>query len=107
MNWHELPEITKVVPGALGSLFSMLWLKETLGRRISMFFGGVTIAFYGTPYAAKVTNFDNGIAGFLLGLFGMSLVASLFQGWQKLDMSIILRDTLRSLLRLPPTKDLP
>ncbi len=42
------------------------------------------------------------MVGFLLGLFGMAVVASVFLGWEKLDVSIILRDALRQLLRLPP-----
>jgi pilus assembly protein TadC len=103
MNWNELPpEAAKFVPGAVGSLFSMLWIKEHYARMIVMFFGGVAFSYYASTYTVRVTGFDTGIAGFLLGLFGMSIIASLFAGWQKLDISIILRDTLRSFLRLPP-----
>ncbi len=86
----------------IGSLVSMLFIVDTWPRKIVMFLAGSGFALYGTPDASRITGLANGLAGFLLGLFGMAVVASVFIGWQKLDMSIILRDALRQILRLPP-----
>lgn len=101
MDWH-FPEVFKLIPGAFGSLFSMLFIKGSVPRLVFMFLGGSIAAYYATPYTAKVTGFDVGISGFLLGLFSMSLISSLFEGWKKLDLSAIVKETLRHYLRLPP-----
>lgn len=105
MDLKDLPELAKLIPGALGSLFSMLWVKATPLKKLIMFFGGVAISYYGGEYTVKASGLDLAAARFLLGLFGMSLIASLFEGWAKLDMSVIMRDVIRQVLRLPPIKD--
>lgn len=101
VDFKDLPELGRLVPGALGSLFSMFMTKDSYPRKISTFFGGVAASYYATPYGVKVTGFDTGLMGFLLGFFGMAIIQSCFEGWKKFDVSIILRDGARQVLRLP------
>lgn len=105
MDFKDLPELGRLIPGALGSLFSMFMTKDSYPRKISTFFGGVAASYYGTPYGVKVTGFDTGLTGFLLGFFGMAIIQSFLEGWQKFDLSIVIRDTFRQILRLPPKVD--
>lgn len=99
----ELPEpITKALPGIVGSLVSVSFLKGTLMRKVAMFASGSAMAAFGTPWAAKFSDLPEGFAGFLLGLFGMTIVSKCFEAWETLDLSTMLRDWLRKLLSLPP-----
>lgn len=102
MNLHDYPDIERAAPGTLGSLVSMLFIVDKWPRKLVMFAAGVAFARFGTDDAVRMTGLTSGLTGFLLGLFGMAVVASVFAGWSKLDMSVILRDALRQLLRLPP-----
>ena len=96
------PEVMKAVPGAAGSLVSMLFIKETWPRRIALFLAGAALSFYGTPWLQKVVALDAGFAGFLLGMTGMAVIAKLFAAWDSLELGSMLRDFLRQLFRLPP-----
>lgn len=102
MDLKDVPELGRIVPGALGSLFSMLLAKESIPKMLFTFLGGVAIAYYATPYTVKVTGFDVGLSGFLLGFFGMAVIISFFESWKKFDLSTVFRDALRQILRLPP-----
>lgn len=96
------PEITKAVPGIAGSLVSMLFIKDVWPRRVAMFAAGAALSIFGTPWASRVTGLDIGFAGFVLGLFGMAIVAKLFQFWEKFELGAILVEWARKVLGLPP-----
>jgi len=102
MDFKDIPELAKLIPGALGSLFSMFWIRNHWLRMFGMFFGGVVLSYYATDYVVKLTGFPGGLAGFLLGIFGMSIVASIFDGWGKLKLHEIFNEFLRARLKLPP-----
>lgn len=102
MSLLDHPEVAKVAPGALGALVSLMWIRDTWPRRLAMFGAGAAFARFGTADMSRMTGLNDGLTGFLLGLFGMAVVASVFLGWEKLDVSIILRDAIRQFLRLPP-----
>jgi hypothetical protein len=75
------PEVQKAWPGALGALIALPFLAGTLPARVAMVAGGVALSYWGTPTAAihlGVTNAE-GLVGFLIGLFGMSVVAKLHE----------------------------
>jgi hypothetical protein len=99
------PEVARFLPGVAGALVSMIFIREHWLRRLAMFAAGAALAIYGTPWAARVSNLDPGFAGFLLGMFGMALVAKVFDAWSDLELTIILRDALRKVLGLPPKGD--
>jgi len=95
------PEVMKVLPGAAGSFVSMLFIKDTWPRRIAMFLAGGALSYFGTPWAVKFVGLDAGFAGFLLGLFGMAIVARVFEAWQTFDLGAILLEWIRKILGLP------
>lgn len=95
------PEIMKAAPGAAGSFVSMLFMKADWKRRIALFLAGAALAFYGTPWVSANVIRDAGFAGFLLGCFGMAIVARLWEAWDGLELTSILRDAIRKLLGLP------
>jgi hypothetical protein len=88
----------RLTPGALGSLFSMLLTTDGYPRKIVSFFGGVAAAYYATSYTIRVTGFNEGLSGFLLGFFGMAVLNSFMDTWKKFDLTSVIRQ----LLRLPP-----
>ncbi len=95
------PEILKAVPGAAGSFISMLFLNDTWPRRIALFAAGGVLAYFGTPWASAFVGLDPGFAGFLLGLFGMAVIARMFEAWGELELTAIVRDWIRKVLGLP------
>lgn len=99
----EIPEwVTRTFPGALGSLVSMLFIRDTPVRRLGMFAAGAALAYFATPWTMKALDLDAGFTGFLLGLFGMVAVSKAFETWQALEWTAIVRDFLRKLFGLPP-----
>lgn len=103
MNLNDIPpELGKAVPGAVGSLFSLFWIKETWPRRLAMFLGGSALSMYGTDDAARLTGLNGGFTGFLLGLFGMAMAGKLFEAWGRLELGSIVGDWLRKIAGLPP-----
>jgi len=80
------PEIVKALPGALGSMVALRWITGTWQQRLSAFIGGSAASYYGTSYMSGLMGTDAGFTGFLLGLFGMALVAKLFEALQRLDI---------------------
>lgn len=96
------PELAKAVPGVAGSLVSMLFIKDTWPRRVAMFCAGSALSIFGSAWVTKFSGLDAGFSGFILGLFGMAIVAKFFQTWETFELSVILRDWVRKLLGLPP-----
>ena len=75
------PDIGKAWPGALGAIVALPFLAGTLLVRLAMVAGGVALSYWGSDPAARymgVTNAE-GLVGFLLGLFAMSIAAKLFE----------------------------
>jgi len=89
--------IEKFVPGVIGSIGALLWIKGTLIRKVSMVILGAAASYYGAPYVISQSGLQENLAGFLVGLFGMSVVDWIFTSWDG-----ILNDYLRARLGLPP-----
>lgn len=98
---NQFQEVEKLLPGAIGSLGALLWIRGTWPRRIAMMALGSAASYYGAPHVASVTGMGEGLAGFLVGLFGMSVVDSLFKTWQELGLTGIVREFVRTRLGLP------
>jgi len=101
------PEMMKAVPGAAGSLVSLLFMKEAWPRRVAMFLAGSALSYYGTPWVRRLVDLDAGFAGFLLGMLGMIVVSGLVKAWEGIGLTEMLRDLVRQLLRLPPVQPQP
>ena len=91
----------KLLPGFLGSFGALLWLKETWPRKLAMLCLGVILSYYAGGYVATVFSLDRSLAGFLVGLFGMSLVDSVFKAWEDFGIAKILKEFVRTRLGLP------
>lgn len=96
-----LNHLEKLAPGLLGSMGAMLWIQGSWKRKLSLFaFGGV-MAWYATPWIYAKTGISEGFLGLMVGLFGMSVVDSIFRAWADLGLSSILREWVRVRLGLP------
>lgn len=89
------PEIMKAVPGALGAMVALRWIQGTPMQRVTSFGGGISASYYGTPHLANLLGVQPGMAGFLIGLFGMAIAAKVFDGIASLNVSEVLSRVLR------------
>jgi hypothetical protein len=65
--------ITKAA-GIAGACISLAYMKGPLYMRLTNAVGGAIVSLYATPWAALKTGAPEGLAGFLLGLFGMAII---------------------------------
>lgn len=105
-EWNEVGrEAVKIAPGAIGSLVSLLFLKEeSKTRRWGSFFAGAAISYYFTPWLTRFTDMPPGLTGFLAGLTGLLLVSKVMDMINRLDLLSIATDWIRSWLRIDPKK---
>jgi hypothetical protein len=73
--------ITKAA-GIAGACISLAYMKGPLYMRLTNAVGGAIVSLYATPWAALKTGAPEGLAGFLLGLFGMAICA---KGWEIIE----------------------
>lgn len=88
------PTLTKVIPASLGALVSLRFVQGTLPERMLMTAGGVSLSYYATPASAawlQMTNAE-GLVGFVIGLFGMTLAAKVYEALQALDAAALGKD---------------
>lgn len=95
-------EVQKLMPGVIGSIGAMLWINAPWPRRVAMVALGSAASYYGAQHLATMLGMGQGLAGFLLGLFGMSVVDSIFKTWADMGLTSILREFVRARLGLPP-----
>lgn len=96
--------IKQATPGVLGSGAAMLFLKGPWAQRLAMVVPGAALSYYAASLVAKATNMPEGLAGFLVGLFGMAAVAKLFETWEKLELGDMVRRFLEKWLGLGADK---
>lgn len=101
MNSDFLQDAEKLLPGAIGSLGALLWIRATWPRKIAMLFLGIMASHYVAPEIATRLAMDPNISAFLVGLFGMSIVDGIFRAWETLALGEILREFIRVRLGLP------
>jgi hypothetical protein len=65
--------------GIGGALVSMKFLAGTWPERLVLAMGGALFSFYAAPYASHKLGMPEGLAGFLLGLFGMAIVSKVWE----------------------------
>lgn len=82
--------VDSAIPGVIGAAGSLYWIKAPWPQRIFMLILGATLAYYGTDYIAAQFSLPYGLAGFLLGLFGMSIVDAVFKApWTAIAIDIL------------------
>ena len=62
---------------------------------------GAALARYGTDSVSRWSGLDDGFTGFLIGLFGMALVAKAFAASERVELAPIFVEWLRKFLGLP------
>ncbi|MEX3556629.1 MAG: holin, partial [Burkholderia gladioli] len=83
----------KLLPAALGSLLSLRFVGQglSIGKRLTTFVAGTVVAYYVTPLVTSkfdITSPDlQATMGFLVGLFGLSLVG---EGFKAISNGIVL-----------------
>ena len=72
---------------------SQHWARQ--GERGSMALGGAVVSYYATSPAAAWVGMTNaeGLVGFLIGLFGMAIIAKVYEAIGALDAPRIAADT--------------
>lgn len=85
------PTISKLLPAVLGSVVSLRFLPGTWPERLLMLVGGTALSYYSAPAASEWLGVAKaeGAIGFLLGLFGMGLVAGAYEVLQLVDRESI------------------
>lgn len=97
--------VGKLLPGLFGSAIALVWIKDTPARKGAMFIGGAALSFFATDTATQWFWGNAGLAGFLVGLFGMAVVNKVFEMWSKFNISSLFTEWARKVLGLPPAED--
>lgn len=95
-SWDDIEMWASRLAGVAGALVSMRFLNGTVLERILMATGGAFFSFYAAPWASERLSLPEGLTGFLLGLFGMSVLARL---WEWVQTTNAIRDFLDAWLR--------
>lgn len=106
MKLFDNLDFPKLIAGTLGSFTALYFFKnKAIAALVVMFIGGLALSYYATPSVVHLSGnvIDPGLAGYLLGLFGMTVAASVFSAWASLNFSVLANDWLRGFLHLPPT----
>jgi hypothetical protein len=76
------PEAKDAAPGIIGALVAIPFTSGPLLMRVSMFVGGSSLSLYGSAPLADALGMRSsiGLAGFVVGLFGMSIAAKVYEG---------------------------
>lgn len=74
--------------GVAGAFVSMRFLQGTRGERLMMAVSGAMLSFYAAPFAAHKLGMPEGLAGFLLGMFGMAIASRVWEWIKTTPLSI-------------------
>jgi len=87
-------ELYKFLAGVLGAVVSMRFIVGTVIQRLLMLLGGSALSYFASDHVIKWVADEKalGLAGFLIGLFGMVLASKLFEGINSLNMTKIFGD---------------
>lgn len=81
----------QAAPGLIGSGAAILFLRGPWLLRVGMVLPGSALSYYASDYVAEAVHMPVGLAGFLVGLFGMAAVAKVFATWDSLQIGPILQ----------------
>lgn len=80
------PELAKGVPGAIGAVVALRWIAGSPLQRMASVIGGTASSYYGGQHVAAGLGVNQGLAGFLVGLFGMAVANKIFEALAALDI---------------------
>ncbi|MDE3021925.1 MAG: hypothetical protein KGI54_08705 [Pseudomonadota bacterium] len=85
--------------GVAGALLSLNFIKGTWPERFAMGMGGAIISLYATPYIVQKTGLPDGLAGFLVGMFGMAITAKVWEAIQIAPVRDIWNSTIQGVAK--------
>jgi len=82
MPLHIPPEAKDAAPGILGALVAIPFIQGPPIMRASMFLGGASLSYFGAAPMASAMGVSSlaGFVGYVLGMFGMSIAAKVYEG---------------------------
>lgn len=90
----DIDVIISKIAGAVGAGLSLRHVKGSAVEKTLYFTGGMASAYYGAPYAIELFHLPDGLTSFLLGNFGMSVLARLREFLDTTSVSDILTKVL-------------
>lgn len=94
------PEIREVIPGAAGSATALLFMREgSAVRGLATFMAGWASSWILGPTVAAVMGVPPGVGGWTTGLFGMAIVAGVFDAWMSFDKKKALGQVWNAVMR--------
>ena len=99
---HIPPELKSAGPGIAGSLLALAFMRRPPLILLGIFFGGCALSFFGTAWLADVLDMEkaDGLVGFLLGLFGMALVAKIYDTIEVVEPALLWKALLERFRKL-------
>lgn len=95
------PEASKLGASFTGSLVSLTWLPGGCWLKVQMLLAGTALSWYATDPIAGWAKMNVGTTGFFLGVFGMALVAKVFEIIQKIEIVNTFSEWARKAIGLP------
>ncbi len=91
----------KLIAGLAGSVVSLRFVQGSVSERIIMAIGGCGLSYYAsTPAASWIGVSDaEGLVGFLIGLFGMAIMAKIYEIITVADASTMAKDIWETIKR--------
>jgi hypothetical protein len=82
------PEIRNAGPGVAGSLLALIFMRRPKFMLAGMFVGGCLLSYLATPWLAIYLEAGpkaEGLIGFLVGMFGMTTVAKVYDLFEAIE----------------------
>lgn len=96
MNMADQAEISflKLTAGVAGAVVSLRFVQGSYPERLTMAIGGAALSYFGTTPLADWLQAPKaeGVIGFFIGLFGMAIVAKMYEVIQLIDAKQIATD---------------
>ena len=97
-------DFAKFFAAVAGAAVSMIKWPGTLKEKFTLGAAGVLVSFFASVPVAQITKMPEGLCGFLLGLFGMMIVAKIWDIIESIDAKKTWDDIWNFILRKGETK---
>lgn len=91
------PEVRDTAPGIAGAMVALLFMRgRPVLQSAGIFLGGCVLAFFATGWVAATMDMQkaDGLVGFLIGCFGMALMAKVFDTIEAIEPAALWRAVL-------------
>jgi len=88
--WAWLIATPRFLAGIAGGIVAMYLVKDTFPRRLFMVFGAIPSSYYGGDFLTTMFGGNEGLWGFLCGMFATALAKRIFVAIENLDAGSLL-----------------